>query len=47
MNLSDLSFDVLDMDLQGIFCYLARNSRDPVFAAGILALWDNGAPAGD
>jgi hypothetical protein len=44
VNRSDPSFDALDMELQDIFCYLARNSRDPVFTAGVLALWDNGTP---
>jgi hypothetical protein len=47
LNRSDPSFDALDMELQDIFCYLARNSRDPVFAAGVLALWDNGVPGED
>lgn len=47
LNRSDPSFDTLDMELQDIFYYLARNSRDPAFGAGWLARWDEGVPGED
>jgi hypothetical protein len=42
VNRRDPSFDTLDMEMQDIFYYLARNSRDPTWRTGVLAAWDRG-----
>ena len=42
VNLSDPSFDTLDMEMQDIFYFLARNSRDPTWRAGVLSHWQDG-----
>jgi hypothetical protein len=42
LNRRDPTFDALDMELQDIFYFLARNGRDPAWRAGILARWGEG-----
>jgi hypothetical protein len=42
LNKRDPSFDALDMELQDIFYFTTRNSRNPNWREGILALWDTG-----
>jgi hypothetical protein len=47
LNRRDPSFDELDMEMQDMLYFLARNRRDPTFGFGWLTHWDKGVAGED